>query len=167
MKIAKNTVVCIDIEMSDIHGSLIERSEEPLVYLHGGYDNIFPVVEEALEGRLAGDTLKVRLEPEEAFGDYDEELVRLESRQKFPEVLEVGMQFEGVPGDEVEEDEEQMIYTITDIANDKVVLDGNHPLAGMALDFSCTVKTVRAATEEEVEHGHVHDPDGDAVHIAH
>jgi FKBP-type peptidyl-prolyl cis-trans isomerase SlyD len=167
MKIAKNTVVAMDIELSDIHGNLIERSEDPLVYLHGGYDNIFPVVEDALEGHLAGDALKVRLEPEEAFGDYDEELVRLESRQKFPEVLEVGMQFEGIPGDDVDDDEEAMIYTITDIAGDKVVLDGNHPLAGMALDFSCTVKTVRVATDEEIDHGHVHDPDGDAVHIAH
>ena len=60
-----------------------------------------------------------------------------------------------------------VIYTITDIADDKVVLDGNHPLAGTALDFSCTVKSVRAATDEEIDHGHVHDPDGDAVHIAH
>lgn len=158
----------MDIELSDIDGKLIERSEDALVYLHGGYDNIFPVVEGALEGHRAGDTLKLRLDPEEAFGEYDEELVRLESRLRFPEVLEVGMQFEGVPGDEVaDDDEEVMIYTVTDIAEDKVVLDGNHPLAGMALDFSCTVRGVRAATEEEIEHGHVHDPDGDTVHIAH
>ena len=167
MLIAKDTVVSLDIELSDIHGNLIERSEEPLVYLHGGYDNIFPVVEAALEGHAIGDKLKVRLEPEEAFGDYDEELVRLEARDRFPEVLEEGMQFEGMPGEDAADDEEVMIYTITDIAAGKVVLDGNHPLAGMALDFSCTVKAVRAASEEEVDHGHVHDPDGDAVHIAH
>jgi FKBP-type peptidyl-prolyl cis-trans isomerase SlyD len=167
MQIAKNTVVSMDVELSDIQGNLIEGSEEPLTYLHGGYDNIFPVIEAALEGHHVGDKLKVRLEPDEAFGDYDEELVRLEAREKFPEILEVGMQFEGVPGDDVDEDEEMMIYTITDIAQDKVVLDGNHPLAGMALDFSCTVRRVRAASEEEIDHGHAHDPDDDAVHVAH
>ena len=167
MQITKNTVVSMDVALFDIDGTLIEQSEELLDYLHGGYDNIFPVVEQALEGHRPGDTLKLRLEPEEAFGDYDEELVRLESRLKFPEVLEVGMQFEGVPGDDIDDDEEAMIYTVTDIAEDKVVLDGNHPLAGIALDFSCTVKAVREASAEEIEHGHVHDVGGDGVHVAH
>lgn len=157
----------MDIELSDINGTLVERSEEPLVYLHGGYDNIFPMVEQTLEGHKIGDALKVRLEPEEAFGEYDEKLVRLESRERFPEVLDVGMQFEGIPGDEAVEDGEATIYTVTDIAEGKVVLDGNHPLAGMALDFSCTVTGVRAASEEEIDHGHVHDPDGEGVHVAH
>lgn len=167
MQIAKNTVVSMDIELFDINGTLIERSEEPLVYLHGGYDNIFPMVEQTLEGHKIGDALKVRLEPEEAFGEYDEKLVRLESRERFPEVLDVGMQFEGIPGDEAVEDGEATIYTVTDIAEGKVVLDGNHPLAGMALDFSCTVTGVRAASEEEIDHGHVHDPDGEGLHVAH
>lgn len=157
----------MDIELSDINGTLVERSEQPLVYLHGGYDNIFPMVEQTLEGHKIGDALKVRLEPEEAFGEYDEKLVRLESRERFPEVLDVGMQFEGIPGDEAVEDGEATIYTVTDIAEGKVVLDGNHPLAGMALDFSCTVTGVRAASEEEIDHGHVHDPDGEGVHVAH
>jgi FKBP-type peptidyl-prolyl cis-trans isomerase SlyD len=163
MQIGKNTVVSLDIELMDISGELVERSEHSMTYLHGGYANIFPVVESALEGKTQGATLKLRLEPEEAFGDYDEELVRLEAREHFPEVLQVGMQFEGVPG----EDGESCIYTVTDIAEGKVVLDGNHPLAGMALDFACTVVGVRAATEEEVEHRHVHGPDGDPVHVAH
>lgn len=157
----------MDIELSDINGTLVERSEQPLVYLHGGYDNIFPMVEQTLEGHKIGDALKVRLEPEEAFGEYDEKLVRLESRERFPEVLDVGMQFEGIPGDEAVEDGEATIYTVTDIAEGKVVLDGNHPLAGMALDFSCTVTGVRAASEEEIDHGHVHDPDGEGLHVAH
>jgi FKBP-type peptidyl-prolyl cis-trans isomerase SlyD len=167
MQIAKNTVVSMDIELSDINGTLVERSEEPLVYLHGGYDNIFPMVEQTLEGHKIGDALKVRLEPEEAFGEYDEKLVRLESRERFPEVLDVGMQFEGIPGEATADDGEATIYTVTDIAEGKVVLDGNHPLAGMALDFSCTVKGVRAASEEEIDHGHVHDPDGEGLHVAH
>jgi FKBP-type peptidyl-prolyl cis-trans isomerase SlyD len=167
MQIAKNTVVSMDIELSDINGTLVERSEEPLVYLHGGYDNIFPLVEQTLEGHKIGDALKVRLEPEEAFGEYDEKLVRLESRERFPEVLDVGMQFEGIPGDAAADDGEATIYTVTDIAEGKVVLDGNHPLAGMALDFSCTVTGVRAASEEEIDHGHVHDPDGEGLHVAH
>ena len=77
------------------------------------------------------------------------------------------MQFEGVPGDDIGEDDEPVIYTVTDIAEGKVVLDGNHPLAGMALDFCCTVKAVREASIEEIEHGHAHDPHGDAVRIAH
>ena len=160
MQITKNTVVSMDVALFDIDGTLIEQSEELLDYLHGGYDNIFPVVEQALEGHRPGDTLKLRLEPEEAFGDYDEELVRLESRLKFPGVLEVGMQFEGVPGDDIDDDEEAMIYTVTDIAEDKVVLDGNHPLAGQTLNFACTIAAVRAATQEELSHGHVHGAHG-------
>jgi FKBP-type peptidyl-prolyl cis-trans isomerase SlyD len=163
MQIGKNTVVSLEVELSEISGELVERSDHPLTYLHGGYANIFPVVEAALEGKELGAKLRLRLEPEEAFGDYDEELVRLEERERFPEVLQVGMQFEGIPG----EGADSLIYTVTDIADGKVVLDGNHPLAGMALDFTCTVLGVRAATEEEVEHRHVHGPDGDPVHVAH
>jgi FKBP-type peptidyl-prolyl cis-trans isomerase SlyD len=165
MKIEKNTVVSLDIELSDLWGTMLERSDgdAPLQYLHGGYQDMMPGVEAALEGKEAGTSLSLRLEPDDAFGDYDEELVRVESRERFPEALEVGMQFEGIPG---EESEAALIYTVTDIAGGSVVLDGNHPYAGIALQLSCKVRDVRAATAEEIEHGHVHsDDDGLPVHV--
>jgi FKBP-type peptidyl-prolyl cis-trans isomerase SlyD len=160
MKIGHNSVVSITYTLSDAQGELIERAQAPVTYLHGGYGNIFPRVEQALAGKSAGEGATVRLEPEDAFGDYDAERLRVESRDRFPEVLEVGMQFEGIPGDGVEAGEEAEIFTVTDIADGKVVLDANHPLAGIALVFECEVSEVRAATEEEIAHGHVHGPGG-------
>lgn len=158
MKIGRDAVVSISYTLSDAQGEEIERTESPIAYLHGGYDNIFPLVEQALQGKGMGDRASVKLEPEDAFGDYDEQLLRVEARERFPEVLEVGMQFEGIPGEGGGEDAE--IFTVTDIADGKVVLDANHPLAGMALVFECKVEEVRAATAEEVEHGHVHGAGG-------
>lgn len=159
MKIAKNTVVSVAYKLSDAQGNLIEESDEPMVYLHGGYDGTFPKIEEVLEGHETGFSTQIQLEPVDAFGDYDPELVKIEPRDRFPEPLEVGMQFEGTPeGDDEEVD--TLIYTVTDLAENKVVLDGNHPLAGMALRFSLTVKNVREATAEEIEHGHAHGADG-------
>ena len=160
MQIGKNTVVSLTYEMHDADGRLIEKTEGPIDYLHGGYDGIFPRVEQALAGKSAGDHCRVRLEPDDAFGEYDAELVHLEPRNKFPETPAVGMQFEGRGA----ESGTSLIYAVTDIAGDKVVVDGNHPLAGKALDFSCTVAAVRAATAEEVSHGHVH---GDGGHHHH
>jgi len=156
MLIAKNTVVTLDFELSDSQGNLIEKTKEPIAYLHGGYQGMFPLVEQALDGKVAGDTCRVRLAPEDAFGEYDAELVHVESKEKFPPEVAVGMQFEG-RGDQPGH---AMVYTVTDVAADKVVVDGNHPLAGQTLDFSCTVTEVRAATGEELEHGHVHGPHG-------
>ena len=98
MNIAKDYVVSLEVEIWDLFGNQLEASAEPLSYLHGGYDEIFPAVEAALEGKGPGDALEVELEPEDAFGDYDDELVRLAPREAFPDTLEVGMQFEGVPG---------------------------------------------------------------------
>jgi FKBP-type peptidyl-prolyl cis-trans isomerase SlyD len=153
MQIAKDTVVALDVHLSDVHGNLIQQSAEAVQYLHGGYDGIFPVVEEALQGRSPGEKVQVRLEPEDAFGEYDAELVRMAERAQFPPELEVGMQFEQESGTE----DELLIYTVTDVAGDKVVLDGNHPLAGMALNFACTVVSVRAATAGEIERGYADD----------
>ena len=152
MQVTKDTVVTLTYELLDADGELIESSDAPIAYLHGGYDGIFPLVERALAGKTVGEQCRVRLEPEDAFGDYDAELVRLEPREKFPGNLEVGMRFEG----RGEESGATVIYTVTDVAEDKVVVDGNHPLAGQTLQFSCTVTGVRAATEEELAHGHVH-----------
>ena len=156
MQVAKDTVVALSYELFDTDGNLIEKTDQPIEYLHGGYDGIFPLVERALDGKNIGDTCRVRLEPEDAFGDYDAELVHVEPRSKFPGNVGVGMQFEGRGSTS----EETLIYTVTDIAEDKVVVDGNHPLAGQTLDFACTISAVRTATDEELRHGHVHGPHG-------
>jgi FKBP-type peptidyl-prolyl cis-trans isomerase SlyD len=153
LHIAKDTVVSLDVELSDIWGEVIQRSDEPLQYLHGGYGNIFPAIEASLEGKKVEDRVEVRLEPEDSFGDYDENLLKVEPRSRFPDVLEVGMRFEGA-GDS----EDDLIFTVTDIAEDKVVLDANHALAGMALKFSCTVVAVRPATEAEIRSRAADDP---------
>jgi FKBP-type peptidyl-prolyl cis-trans isomerase SlyD len=159
MKIVKNTVVSLAYKLSDAQGNLIEESDEPMVYLHGGYDGTFPKIEEALDGQEPGFATQIQLEPTDAFGEYDPELVKIETRGRFPEPLEVGMQFEGTP-EEGDDDLDALIYTVTDVAEDKVVLDGNHPLAGMALRFDLTVADVREATPEEIEHEHAHGADG-------
>jgi len=151
MKVSKNAVVSLDIELSDIWGNLIQKSDEPVQYLHGGYGNIFPSVEAMLEGKPVGERVETRLEPEDAFGDYDENLLRMEPRGKFPEGLEVGMRVEG--------DDGKGIYTVTDIAEGQVVLDGNHPLAGMALKLVARVADVRPATPAEIENGAADDPE--------
>jgi len=156
VQIAKDTVVSLTYELVDADGKMIEKTGEPIEYLHGGYDGIFPMVEKALAGKAMGESCQVRLEPDDAFGDYDAELVHLEPRNKFPDSIKVGMQFEGRGSESVT----SLIYTVTDIADDKVVVDGNHPLAGKALSFSCTVTSVRAATKEELSHGHVHGAHG-------
>ena len=152
MKIARDTVVSINYELSDANGRLVEKTSKPISYLHGGYHGMFPMVEEALQGKSAGDSCKVTMEPEDAFGDYDSELVHTEPRHLFPQNIVIGMQFEG----STEGSEETMIYTVTNVAQDKVMVNGNHPLAGQMLNFSCIVTDVRAATEEEIAHGHVH-----------
>lgn len=159
MQIGQNTVVTLTYRVTDTSGNVIDAGEKPLVYLHGGHGGIFEKIENELEGQTTGFQKDVRLQPEEAFGDFDAELVMVEPRELFPDNIEVGMQFERASEDE---DEDGMLYTITDIAEGKVVVDGNHPLAGMALVFSCTVADVRAATAEEISHSHVH---GDSSHM--
>lgn len=154
MKIAKNTVVTVHYKLSDAQGTLIEDGQEPMVYLHGGYENTLPKIEEALEGKVAGFDTTIQVEPEDAFGEYDADLVKVEERKNLPTPLEVGMQFEGTP--DGDDDGDALVFTVTDVADDKVVLDGNHPLAGMALRFTLNVADVRAATDEEIAHGHVH-----------
>lgn len=158
MKIAKNTVVTVHYKLSDAQGTLIEDGQEPMVYLHGGYENTLPKIEEALEGKAAGFDTTIQVEPEDAFGEYDADLVKVEERKNLPTPLEVGMQFEGTP--DGDDDGDALVFTVTDVADDKVVLDGNHPLAGMALRFTLSVADVRAATDEEIAHGHVHGAHG-------
>jgi FKBP-type peptidyl-prolyl cis-trans isomerase SlyD len=156
MQIAKDTVVTLNYQLYGTDGELIEQTEEPVEYLHGGYGNMFPAVEKALEGKDVGETCRIRLEPDDGFGDYDADLVHVEPRDKFPDNVKVGMQFEGAG----EESGDKIVYTVTDVAEGKVVVDGNHPLAGQTLHFECTITSVRAASHEEMSHGHVHGEHG-------
>jgi FKBP-type peptidyl-prolyl cis-trans isomerase SlyD len=154
MKISANTVVTLDYEVKDPQHEMVDPGERPLVYLHGT-GGIFPKLEAALTGKAAGDTLEVHLEPEDAFGEYDDELVTTELLENLPEGVVVGMQLEGTG------EHGTHIMSITEIDEGRAVLDGNHPLAGLALVFACTVSAVRTATPEELEHGHAH---GDGGH---
>ena len=161
MPIERGSVVKLDYELKASDGELLEDEGSQLEYLHGGFGGIFPKVEEALEGKELGDEMALTLEPDDAFGEYDAELLRVEPRERFPETIEVGMRFEGVPGDR---DDEALIYTVTDITPDSVVVDGNHPLAGERLWFKAKVSGLRAATAEELTHGHVHGAHGVHAH---
>lgn len=159
MKIAKDTVVSLSYELIDLSGgAVLEKSNDPISYVHGGYDGIFPTVEEALHGKNVGDKVSVKMEPDDAFGEYDHDLVRVEARDLFPKDIEVGMQLEG--GAEDDEDEDYMLFTIVEITDKEVTVDGNHPLAGKTLNFNATVTGVRAASKEELDHGHVHGAGG-------
>ena len=162
MKVAKDTVVSLRYELVDSEGELLEKTEEPVSYLHGGYDGIFPLVEEELHGKAVGDQCRVTMQPDDAFGEYDHMLVMTEPRNAFPEEIEVGMQFEGGP--ENADDEDYLLYTVVEVDDDEVTVDGNHPLAGKTLIFNCTVTGVRPATAEELAHGHVHDGEGGHLH---
>ena len=160
MKIEKNSVVSLRYELinAEGNGEILEKVEDPISYLHGGYDGIFPLVEGALHGKRVGDNISVTLQPDDAFGEYEHELVEVEARSAFPEDTAVGMQFEGAP--EESDDEDFILYTVVEVGDDEVTVDGNHPLAGKTVTFNCTVTSVRPATEEELEHGHVHDEGG-------
>ncbi len=158
MKIVKDTVVSIRYELSDVNGVLLEKAEAPVSYLHGGYDGIFPTVEEALHGKDVGAKCEVVLEPDDAFGEYEHELVRVEPRNLFPSEIAVGMQFEG--GVEGADDDDYMLFTVVEVNDDEVTVDGNHPLAGKTLSFVGVVTDVRAATADEVTHGHAHGEGG-------
>jgi FKBP-type peptidyl-prolyl cis-trans isomerase SlyD len=153
MRIDPGTVVRIAYELRDADDEPLEEEGAEMEYLHGGYGGIFPKVEEALAGKQPGDEASLTLEPDDAFGQYDAELLRVEPRERFPDEVEVGMRFEGVPG---ERQDEALIYTVTDVTPDSVVVDGNHPLAGERLWFRCAVKEVRRATPDEISHGHPH-----------
>ena len=160
MAIVKNSVVSLHYEMYDVNNQLLDKTEEPIVYLHGGYDGIFPLVEEALHGKDVGDTVDVVLSPDDAFGEQEPDLVRIEDVGVFPVEVEVGMMFEA----DDPETGEVIIYRVTDVVDGKAVVDGNHPLAGMKIRFKATVESVRDASDEEIAHGHVHGQHGHHHH---
>lgn len=151
-QIVKDSIVTLSYEVTDPDGNVLDAGEEPLVYLHGGYDDVFESIEQALQGKSVGDTVTVKMQPDQAYGEYDAELVLIEPLEILPQPLKIGMQIEGEPEGEPDE---AVFYTVTDIADGKAVLDGNHPLAGQALVFTGTVTALRPATPEELEAGHV------------
>ena len=154
MQITQNTVVTLRYSVKDEEDRIVDAGDQPLQYLHGGYDGIFPLIEEALEGKTVGEQFEVNLNPEDAFGLYQVELMKIESRHLFPADVEIGTMFEGRP--EGGKDDEIVVYRVTDIGEETVIVDGNHPLAGVFLLFSGEVLAVRAASEQEIEHQHVH-----------
>lgn len=155
MKIEKDTVVTLHCKVSDASGQLIEQGRDPVVYLHGGYENTLPGIEAALDGQAAGYKVVLPLQPQDAFGLRDESLARTIPKSEFPPGVKVGGQLEGHT-----DDGQPHVFHVVKIKGDKVLLDGNHPLAGKALRFHLTVTGVRAATAEEIEHRHVHGAHG-------
>ena len=155
MQIAAPCVVSLTWRLADAQGVEIDELTEPVEFFFGG-DDLLAKVEEALAGHEIGDEMTLHLEPEHAFGDYDPELVFFEERSVFPGEVEPGMQFEGPPpGAATTGMPEDAIYTVTEVYPDHVVLDGNHPLAGIALRLALVVRDVREASEEEIEAGSV------------
>ena len=156
MQITENTVVALDYKLTDDEGALIDQSQDgtPLFYLHG-VGQIIPGLESRLEGKSAGDRLQVTLPPEEGYGQRDPELIRSIPLDMFeePEKLEAGLQFD------LEDETGVYLFTIQEVREGEVVADGNHELAGMNLTFDVTIREVREASAEEVEHGHAHGPD--------
>jgi FKBP-type peptidyl-prolyl cis-trans isomerase SlyD len=156
--IAEQSVVSIHYTLTNDAGETLDTSDgrEPLVYLHGA-QNIIPGLENELTGKSVGDSFDVTIQPEEAYGTVNPELVQTVPHSAFEgvEKVEPGMQFQA-RGD----DGETQVITVTEVADSGVTVDGNHPLAGQVLNFSVRVEEIRAATEEEIEHGHVHGPGG-------
>ena len=155
MLISKPCVVSLTWRLEDAQGVLIDELTEPMEFLVGGED-LLPKVESTLVGQGIGFEAQLKLEPEDAFGDYDAQLVFFEARTLFPEEVSEGMQFEGPPeGSTTPDMPKDVIYTVTEVYDSHVVLDGNHPLAGIGLRLSFKVLDVRTATTEEVEQGSV------------
>lgn len=151
MSISAPCVVSLTWLMTDAQNHPIDELKEPVEFFYGG-DDLLVQVEEALLGRKPGDEVKLQLEPEHAFGDYNSELVCFEDRKLFPEQLEVGMAFEGLPPGAVTPGmPADTIYVVSEVFPSHVVLDGNHPLAGIALRLTIQVRDVREASDEEIE----------------
>ena len=155
MLIIAPCVVTLTWRLEDTQGNLIDELAEPLEFFYGGED-LLEKVEEALAEQDTGFHAVLHLEPEHAFGDYDPALVFFEASADLPEGMEVGMQFDGPPpGAKTPGMPASAIYTVTEVYPEHVVLDGNHPLAGIALRLDLTVRDVREASEEEIEAGSV------------
>ena len=158
MLITTPCVVSLTWKLQDTQGQLIDELADPVEFFYGG-DDLLAKVEEALLDQQSGFEAALHLEPEHAFGDYDSALVFFEERSVFPDVVEVGMQFDGPPeGAATPDMPTDAVYTVTEVYPNHVVLDGNHPLAGIALRLDLVVRDVREATEAEIESGSVGQP---------
>jgi len=157
MQISKDKVVSIDYTLTDSKGEVLDSSSKghPLQYIQG-QGHLIPGLEKALEGKKAGDSLKAQVPAADGYGERDDSLMQTLSKDSFGEIpdLKVGMELEA------ESDEGVRVITVVGIEGDDVVVDGNHPLAGMDLSFDVTVVGVREATTDELGHGHVHGPGG-------
>ena len=157
MQVTKHKVVKIHYTLTDDEGEVIDTSEggEPLEYLHG-VGGIVPGLESVLEGKSVGDQINVSVQPEDAYGEHNEDLLHEVERSHFQDIddLELGMQFR------VETDDGPMVVTVVEITDEHVTIDGNHDLAGVPLNFDVTVREIRDATPEEIEHGHAHSEGG-------
>jgi FKBP-type peptidyl-prolyl cis-trans isomerase SlyD len=152
MNIAKNTIVSFDYTLTDDNNQILDSSSdsEPLVYLHG-CGNIIPGLEEAMEGKAVGDSFKVHVLAAAAYGERDEKLITKIPKDRFEgETVEEGMQFQAQTPDGYR------VITVTAVEGDQITIDGNHPLAGVDLNFDVAVKDIREASEEEIDHGHPH-----------
>jgi len=161
MQIANETVATIDYTLTNDNGDTLDQSKDgQFCYLHGA-NNIIPGLEEALLGKSAGDTITVAVDPEDGYGHRDESMLQTVKREMFgtDQEVEVGMQFhaESPQG-------ETLAITVTQVEDDDITIDGNHPLAGINLNFNVTVVDIRVATQEEIEHGHAHGPHDDHHH---
>lgn len=155
MNITKDTIVTLTFRVSNAQGKLLEDGKTPRSYLHGGYGNTLPGIEKALEGQTAGYTVTTAIAPADAFGELDPSLVTTIPKSQFPAGVKVGGQLSGT-----DDQGREHAFTVTKIKGDTVHLDGNHPLAGQTLTFMLKVLDVRAATAEEVAHGHAHGDHG-------
>lgn len=151
MQISKDTAVTLRLKVADAQGQVIQDGKQPMAYLHGGYGNLIDTLETELEGKAVGFKGRWRLSPAEAFGERDETLMQTIPKTNFPPGVKVGGQLEGRTADGRE-----VVFTVVKIKGPQVILDGNHPLAGKTLDIAAEVVEVRAATAEEIAHGHVH-----------
>lgn len=161
MQIAHQKVVSIHYTLTNVDGDIIDSSEgsEPLSYLHG-FGNIIPGLENALTGRKAGDRFTVSVAPAEGYGERDDGMIQSVPRNAFQGVDEIqpGMQFQA------QSPEGMQLVTVIGVEEDEVILDGNHPMAGLTLNFAVEITAVRDATHEELDHGHVHGPGGHHHH---
>lgn len=157
MIIEKNNVVAMDYTLKDDEGNIVDSSngQQPLEFLCG-YQNIIPGLEKALIGKAVGDSIKVSVAPNEAYGDYEPTLVQIVNKNQIDsdDKIEVGTHFQ------VDTEEGPMIYTVIKVEGENITLDGNHPLAGQTLHFEVEIKAIRESSKEEQEHGHIHSADG-------
>ena len=157
MQISPQKVVVIEYTLKNDEGEVIDTSVggDPLAYLHGA-NNIIPGLESELEGKTTGDAVQVRVSPDQGYGERDDSKQQEVPREMFGEQeIPVGAQFHAA-----DPEGRNIVVTVIEVGDEKVIVDGNHPLAGMHLNFDVTVMEVRDATEEELSHGHVHGPGG-------